>query len=70
MKDYTTGIMHDGAAILDDGKPLTPEQIAQRLNTYHRVLSMVTKELELRKETQEDNYTNLAIATANAVLNI
>ena len=32
MPDYTQGVCNDGAAILRDGQPITPDEIVEALN--------------------------------------
>jgi hypothetical protein len=70
MKEYTQGIMNDGPVILQDGVPMTPEQITLRLNNYHQALSLVTREFEQWKTTEDNPDSMHAIMTGKAVLSI
>jgi hypothetical protein len=41
MKKYSQGVCQDGAAILEDGIPLTPDQIVEKLNCLSQLTSMI-----------------------------
>jgi hypothetical protein len=62
--------MNDGAVILQDGQPMTPEHIVDRLNNYHHALSRVTKELESWNLTERDEESQQVIRFSKAVLGI
>ena len=61
MHEYTQGIMSDGPVILQDGPPMTPDQIVTKLNNYHHALNRVTSELESWSLTEGD----LSTGTSN-----
>lgn len=43
-QEYSQGIMSDGPVILRDGQPMTPEEIVEELNSYHRDLRQATND--------------------------
>lgn len=65
---YTQGIMNDGAAILNDGQPMTPEQIIEQLNNYDHALRRVTRELKEWNVDNCDEDSTQAIRFSDAVL--
>lgn len=68
MREYSQGIMSDGPVILQDGQPMTPEQIVDKLNNYHHALHRVTNELESWNLTEGDEDSAQAIRFGKAVL--
>lgn len=46
IPEYTQGVCYDGAAILMDGRPLTPDEIVQLLNANERLLHERQKVLD------------------------
>lgn len=55
MSRYTEGVCEDGAAILRDGVPMTPQEIVKQLNLIE---SMVQTQIRLQHsvETLRDQY--------------
>lgn len=44
MTEYSQGIMEDGAVILCNGQPMTPEEIVRQLNAYHQAKPTISRE--------------------------
>ena len=53
LPEYTQGVCGDGAAILIDGRPLTPDEIVQRLNVNERLLYERQKVLDAIPECEQ-----------------
>jgi hypothetical protein len=61
MRKYSHKIMIDGPVIMQEGAPMTPEQVVDRLNNYHDALRIVTEELEAWNLTEGDEEAEQAI---------
>ena len=52
MKEYSQGVCQDGAAILEDGKPLTIEDILAKLRNNDRLIDQLKDCLELMQDSE------------------
>lgn len=41
---YSQGVMSDGPVILEDGDPMTPEEIVSKLNELHETIAWLKNE--------------------------
>jgi hypothetical protein len=53
---YTEGIAFDGAAILDNGKPITIDEILKRLNEYNELVNKTNDIHDVSKRKHQSTY--------------